>query len=83
MTTLARAVRGHWGIENSLHWMLDVNFREDHSRVRMDNGPENFAIIRHLTLNVLKGDGSKNISIRRKRKKAAREPQYRDLLLKN
>ena len=83
VTTLARAVRGHWGIENSLHWILDVNFREDHSRVRMDNGPENFAIIRHLTLNVLKGDGSKNISIRRKRKKAAREPQYRDLLLKN
>lgn len=83
VNTLARAVRSHWGIENSLHWVLDVNFREDHSRVRMDHGPENFAIIRHLTLNILKRDESKNVSVRRKRKKAAREPQYRELLLIN
>ncbi len=81
--TLARAVRGHWGIENSLHWVLDVNFREDHSRVRMDHSAENFAIIRHLTLNILKRDESKNVSVRRKRKRAARETQYRELLLKN
>jgi predicted transposase YbfD/YdcC len=81
--TLAKAVRGHWGIENSLHWVLDVTFNEDNSRVRMDHGPENFAIIRHLSLNILKRDTSPKVSIRRKRKMAAREVTYRETLLKN
>ena len=44
----------HWGIENGLHWCLDVGFREDACRVRKDYGPENFAVMRHIALNLLK-----------------------------
>jgi predicted transposase YbfD/YdcC len=51
---LAEAVRGHWGIEDSLHWVLDVTFREDDSRLRSGYGAENFAVIRHIALNLLK-----------------------------
>ena len=50
----AAAVRAHWAIENSLHWLLDVTFDEDRARNRMDNGPENLAILRKLTLNLLR-----------------------------
>ena len=46
-------MRGHWAIENSLHWVLDVTFDEDRARNRRDNGPENLAILRRLTLNLL------------------------------
>jgi len=48
------AIRKHWGIENSLHWVLDVAFREDESRVRKDYAPENMAMLRHIALNLLK-----------------------------
>ena len=65
----ARAVRGHWAIENSLHWVLDVSFDEDRARNRADNGPENLAILRRLTLNVLRTARPK-LAIRRKRKRA-------------
>jgi predicted transposase YbfD/YdcC len=47
-------VRGHWGIENQVHWILDVAFREDDSRLRTGNGPQNFAVLRHIALNLLK-----------------------------
>jgi predicted transposase YbfD/YdcC len=67
---LAQAVRGHWGIENSLHWVLDVTFREDDSRIRKDHGPANFALLRRIAINVIKQDTSKG-SIRKKRKRAA------------
>ena len=50
---LLKAVRGHWGIENGLHWVLDIAFREDESRVRKDYAPENLAILRHIALNLL------------------------------
>lgn len=63
------AVRGHWGIENSLHWVLDISFREDENRVRKDNAPENQAVLRHIALNMIKKDKSKG-SIRNKRLKA-------------
>jgi predicted transposase YbfD/YdcC len=55
---IARAVRGHWGIENSLHWVLDIAFREDESRIRKDHAPANFATIRHMALNLLRKETS-------------------------
>ncbi len=50
---IARAVRAHWSVENNLHWTLDVVFDEDRSRIRKDHAPENMAIVRHFTLNML------------------------------
>ena len=52
--TFASAVREHWGIENSLNWVPDVSFREDECRIRKDHAPENFAIVRHIALNMLR-----------------------------
>ena len=66
----AEAVRGHWGIENSLHWVLDVTFREDESRIRKDHGPENFALLRRFAVTLIKQDTSPG-SIKKKRKRAA------------
>jgi predicted transposase YbfD/YdcC len=66
----AQAVRGHWGIENSLHWVLDVTFNEDQSRIRKDHGPDNFALLRRFALTLIKQDTSPG-SIRKKRKRAA------------
>jgi predicted transposase YbfD/YdcC len=63
---ILRAIRGHWGIENSLHWVLDVTFDEDRSRVRKDHGPENFALLRQMAVSLLKAEESKG-SIRGKR----------------
>jgi predicted transposase YbfD/YdcC len=65
----ARAVRGHWAIENSLHWVLDVTFDEDRARNRRDNGPENLAILRCLTLNLL-NKARPRMSLARKRKRS-------------
>lgn len=65
----ARAARAHWAIENSLHWVLDVTFDEDAARNRADNGPENLAILRRLTLNLLRTARPK-LPISRKRKRA-------------
>jgi predicted transposase YbfD/YdcC len=65
----ARAVRAHWSIENSLHWVLDVTFDEDAARNRADNGPENLAILRRLTLNLLNKARPK-MSVSRKRKRS-------------
>lgn len=67
--TFARAVRGHWAIENSLHWVLDVTFDEDRARNRRDNGPENLAILRRLTLNLLR-KARPNLPVSRKRKRS-------------
>ena len=66
----AASVRGHWGIENSLHWVLDVAFHEDHSRIRKDHGPDNFGLLRRFAITLIKQDNSTG-SIRRKRKRAA------------
>ena len=54
----ARAVRNHWGIENKLHWTLEVTFREDQRRVRKGHGPENVAVLRHIALNLLRQEPS-------------------------
>ncbi len=68
-TAFAAAVRAHWRIENSLHWVLDVGFDEDRARNRRDNGPENLTTLRKLALNVLRA-ARPEISIRRKRKRS-------------
>jgi predicted transposase YbfD/YdcC len=71
----ATAVRGHWGIENSLHWVMDVVFRDDECRIRKRHGPANFVIIKHITQNMLKaipGDQS----MRRRRKIAGWDEIY-------
>lgn len=73
---LARAIRQHWGIENSLHWILDVTFREDDSRIRKDHAPENMAVLRHMALNMLKKENSRRTSIKTKRLKAGWDNQF-------
>ena len=79
---LAEYIRGHWGIENQLHWVLDVDFNEDDSRIRKDNAPENLAVMRHIALNLLKQDKLSKSSIKGKRKKAGWDNNYlRELLL--
>jgi predicted transposase YbfD/YdcC len=71
----ARAVRQHWGIENSVHWVLDIGFREDESRIRTGHAPENMAVLRHIALNLLRGDDTP-LGIKNKRLKAARNIDY-------
>jgi predicted transposase YbfD/YdcC len=73
---MLKAVRGHWGIENSLHWVLDIAFDEDHQRVRKDNGPANFAVLRHIALNLLKQEKSVRAGIKAKRLKAGWDEPY-------
>lgn len=70
------SVRSHWGIENSLHWTLDLAFDEDRCRVRKDNGPENFAILRHIALNLLKQEQTCKRSIKGKRLMAGWREDY-------
>jgi predicted transposase YbfD/YdcC len=79
---IAEAIRGHWGIENSLHWVLDIAFREDECRIRKDHAPANFAIIRHMALNLLRQENSKRRSIRGKRLKAGWDMDYLGRILK-
>jgi len=70
------SVRSHWGIENSLHWVLDVAFREDESRMRKDNSPENMAVLRHIALSLLKQEKSAKIGIKAKRLKCGWDEAY-------
>ena len=70
------AVRSHWGIENELHWTLDIAFDEDHCRVRKDHGPENLALLRHLALNLLKQEKTCKQSIKGKRLLAGWKQEY-------
>ncbi len=72
----AHAVRSHWGIENQVHWVLDVAFNEDASRIRKDHAPENLALIRHIALNLLRQDTSTNAGIKAKRLKAGWDNDY-------
>ena len=78
--TLGRAVRGHWGIENHLHWTLDVVFHDDLARLRSDHGPANMAVIKHTALNLLMR--AKPItSFKNRRKKAGWNRDYLEKLL--
>lgn len=72
----AQSVRSHWGIENQLHWVLDVAFDEDASRIRKDHAPENLALIRHIALNLLRQDTSAKVGIKAKRLKAGWDDDY-------
>lgn len=72
---LARAVRAHWGIENRLHWVLDVVFHDDLMRLRTDNGPGNMAIIKHMAMNLLRSAAGKE-SLKVRRKAAAWDQNY-------
>jgi predicted transposase YbfD/YdcC len=74
--TIAKAIREHWGIENGLHWCLDISFREDDCRVRKDHAPENFGILRHMAMNLLKREKSLKGGIQTKRLKAGWDQNY-------
>lgn len=80
---LAEAIRSHWAIENSLHWVLDVTLGEDSSRIRKDHAPENMAMVRHITLNLLQNAKKqfKDMSIKRLQKKAGWGDSTLDLIL--
>ena len=71
----ADAVRSHWGIENNLHWTLDMTFNEDQSRLRVGHGARNMAVIRHFALNLVRQAADK-VSIKRRRKRALLDPGY-------
>jgi len=77
---LLAAIRAHWSIENNFHWTLDVVFHEDDARLRVINGAENFAILRHFSLNLLKSHPAK-LSLKRKRFKAALDDSFLSQLL--
>lgn len=76
----AEVVRAHWGVENRLHWYLDVVMNEDQARSRMDNAPENLAVLRHMALNIMRKDTSKG-SLRVRFNRAAWNNKYLARLL--
>lgn len=73
---LLQAVRSHWGIENSVHWILDMVFNEDRSRIRKDHAPANLAVIRHMALNLIRNETSLKLSMRAKRLRATWDEAY-------
>jgi predicted transposase YbfD/YdcC len=73
---LLHAVRTHWGIENKVHWVLDIAFREDDCRIRKGNGAENFAVLRHIALNLLRREKTSKGSLKGRRKKAGWDNDY-------
>jgi len=72
----AQAVRQHWGIENSLHWVLDVSFDEDACRIRKDKGAQTFAVLRHIALNLLRREPHHKRGIKARRKRAGWDHDY-------
>lgn len=75
--------RSHWGVENNLHWVLDMAFREDESRARKDNSAENFNVIRQIAFNILKSEKSFNGGITDKQFKCLLDPSYLDKIVTN
>jgi hypothetical protein len=73
-------IRGHWGIENGLHWCLDVAFREDETRTRDTNAEANLGVVRRVAASLLKQDKGKG-SIKAKRLNAALDPKYLEQVL--
>ena len=78
---LGKTVRAHWSIENSMHWVLDVAFREDDCRIRCDDAAENFAVLRRIGLNLLKADTKTKLGVANKRLKAGWDVSYLAKLL--
>jgi predicted transposase YbfD/YdcC len=74
--TFAKAVRGHWALQNTLHWSLDVSFNEDQCRVRAGCAAQNLALLRHMTINILKADTAKKRGIKGKQKNAGWDLPY-------
>jgi predicted transposase YbfD/YdcC len=79
--TFARAVRGHWGIENRLHWVLDVVFKDDLSRLRTGHAPENMAVVRHMATNLLHR-AKPTTSLKNRRKRAGWNTAYLESLIR-
>ncbi len=77
---LAGIVRNHWAVENSLHWVMDMVFRDDECRVRTDHAPANFTTIKHMALNLLRNAPGKD-SLRLRRKVAAWDDDFLESLL--
>lgn len=73
--TFARAVRAHWGVENRLHWVLDVVFHDDLTRLRTGHGPQNMAIVKHIGLDLMRSTKA-TASLKVRRKKAAWNTRY-------
>ena len=79
--TFAQAVRGHWGIENRLHWVLDVVFKDDLSRLRTGHAPENMAVVRHMATNLLHR-AKPTTSLKNRRKRAGWNTSYLESLIR-
>lgn len=79
--TFAGAVRSHWGIENRLHWVLDVIFRDDQARLRTGHGPENMAVVKHMAVNLVR-QATPATSLKNRRKLAAWNTNYLETLLR-
>ena len=73
---VADAVRGHWGVENGLHWVLDVSFREDDCRVRTGHAAQNLSRLRRVALNLLRRERSLNVGVETKRLRAGWDHAY-------
>ena len=70
------AVRSYWGVANGLYWCLDIAFREDESRIRKGAGDQNFAVLRHMALNLLKQEKTAKVGLKAKRLKAGWDEAY-------
>ena len=79
--TFAQAVRGHWGIENRLHWVLDVVFKDDLTRLRTGHAPENMAVVKHMAMNLLR-QAKPTTSLKNRRKRAGWNTSYLDSLIR-
>lgn len=80
---IMRHKRSHWSVENNLHWVLDMAFREDESRARKDNSAENFNVLRHIALNILKSEKTFKGGITNKQFKCLLDNKYLDKIVDN